>query len=360
MQERHTQRETRLWQERLRPQQRFGWLLGGGLVSWILMVLVGTALPTDWVTTLSQLWLMTTLALGWSILAGYGGTLNFSTTTFFGIGAYTSGLLAVRAGLSPWMTVPLSGLAALGVGLLLGWMGLRLQGPFFALFTLLSTFLGEWLATNLPLTGGATGLTLPLLPYDTWTLAQVFADGAFALLIGAVLFVRWIEQHRFGWVLVALGEDEEAVELLGLPSRRYKLVAFLLGALISGVVGGITAWQMSFIEPQGIFSVQTTLTVICICLVGGLGRWQGPLLGAPLVVLLSQLLRIGLAQGSALGAWLPAEGEQVLFGLVLLLVALCAPQGILGWWDTFRQRQARASSEPPQIEEDRREPSSHY
>lgn len=295
-----------------------------------LLVLLGFLVTVDWLTTFASIFMFVVLAEGWNILGGYGGYLNFGMVAFFGVGVYTAGVFSSQYKVSPLLAIPLSGVAAVIFAIIVGVPALRLRGPYFAILTLIISFLTEVLANNLNITGGASGIYLTPPPFDPISNAQIFYYSFLALMVLTVLMVFFIEHAKFGYALVAIREDEDPAAILGVRTTQVKLAALLLGVFVAGIAGGIYAYQLAYIEPQGTFSLDTSIDVVLMSLVGGIGTWQGPLIGVPLMLLVAQVLRIGIIQFAFSGASLPPEFDRVIFGLILVLVALFAPYGIMG------------------------------
>ncbi|MBE3566132.1 MAG: branched-chain amino acid ABC transporter permease [Thermogemmatispora sp.] len=295
-----------------------------------LLAVLGVLIPLDWVTTLSAVFMYILLAEGWNILGGYAGYLNFGMVTFFGVGAYTAGVLCTQYNVHPLLTIPLAGIMATVVALLVGVPALRLRGVYFAILTLIISFLTQVLVTNLDITGGASGIYMPSLPFDPFTNEQIFYYAFLGLMLLAVLLAFIIEHSRFGYALVAIREDEDPAEILGVRTTWLKTQALLLGAFLAGVAGAIYAFHTSYIEPQGTFSLDISIDVVLMSLVGGLGTWQGPVIGVPLMLVTAQVLRILAGELPFFGSTIPPEFDRVVFGIILILVALLAPYGVMG------------------------------
>jgi branched-chain amino acid transport system permease protein len=314
------------------------WRLLGVVVGVILLFLLGVLVPLDWVTTLSNVFMFVLLAQAWNILGGYTGYINFGMVTFFGIGAYATGILSSQYGISPFFAIPLSGLVAALFGMIVGIPCLRLRGPYFAILTLIIGFLTQVLVTNLSITGAASGLYLKVLPFDSFTNEQIFYYVFLVLMLLAVLLVFLIQHSKFGYALVAIREDEDPAEILGVRTTWLKSQALIIGVFIAGIAGGIYAFHTSYIEPQGTFNLDISIDVVLMTLVGGIGTWQGPLIGVPLMLLVAQVLRVGITQISLFGSNVPLEFDRVIYGLILVVVALLAPQGVMGLFRKVRGR----------------------
>jgi branched-chain amino acid transport system permease protein len=279
------------------------------------------------------------LAQAWNILGGYAGYINFGLAAFYGVGAYSSAILASKFGFSGLVTVPLAGVITVIFALIIGVPSLRLRGPYFAILTLIIGFLTQALVFNLGfLTSGANGIFLKPLPFDSRSTEQIFFFVFLTLMVLTVITVYFIQHSKFGYALIAIREDEDPAEVLGVRTTDLKIRALLIGAFIAGVAGGIQAFRLSYIEPQGIFALEISIDVVLMTLVGGLGTWQGPLIGVPLVQLTAQLLRTGVTQLSIFGPTIPNEFNRVVFGIILVLIALYARDGVMGIFRKVRGR----------------------
>ncbi|MCS7171839.1 MAG: branched-chain amino acid ABC transporter permease [Armatimonadetes bacterium] len=289
-------------------------------------------------STLTNVFLFLLLTQAWNFLGGYAGYLNLAMAVFFGVGAYTTGILAYRWGWSPLLTFPLGGLMAVLWAAAVGVPSLRVRGPYFAVLTMILGFLAQVLAYNVPWTRGAMGIYVSPLPWDRRVVEQFFYFTYLGLALLVTGIAARIQSSRFGAALVAVREDEVAAGVLGVRTTWVKVAALLLGAFWAGVAGGLYTQRIGYIEPTGVFSLDISVDVVLMAMVGGAGTWQGPLLGVPLVMLVAELLRVGVVHLGLFGARIPAEFNRAVFGAALVLIALYAPQGLMGLVRPFRGR----------------------
>jgi branched-chain amino acid transport system permease protein len=268
------------------------------------------------------------LAGAWNLLGGYVGYINFGTAMFTGLGAYTTAILATNTHVQPLLLFPAAVVVACAGALLIGVPGFRLRGDYFAVATFVLTLALQQLANVLPVTGGAGGLLIesPFGSLDQSVRIHCLLFLAVAVLAtGACWFV---ERARWMSAMVAVREDEDAAAVLGIPTLRIKVVAFVAGAAIAGLVGCLYASELMYIEPIGTFDFHLSLAVVVAAVVGGKGTWYGPALGAVLTQMVLQQLLVNVD-----GTW-----SQFIFGAVLLVAILIAPRGIAGLFTTRRGR----------------------
>lgn len=285
------------------------------------------------INALATVFMYAIMSQAWNILGGYGGYLNFGMVTFFGIGAYTTAMLFHFFHLSPFLTAPIAGLTAAIAGFIIGLPTLRLRGSYFAIVTMIISFAVQILVLDLPITQGALGIYLEPLSLTPLGLERLFYFLFLALAVLVTLLVYAIEHSNFGWALVAIREDEDAAEIVGVRTTEMKWIANVLGSCIVGIVGGLYAQRIMYLEPIGTFAFDISLNVVLMAVIGGPGTWQGPLFGAPIVLLVADMLRVVVT----------SEVNRAIFSLVVILVALFVPGGIMGLARKIRKQRARKS-----------------
>lgn len=258
------------------------------------------------------------LAIAWDVLAGYTGYVNFGHGAFFGIGAYATAILMVRAGWPFALAAPIGGLAAGVAAFISGFPTLRLKGAYFAIATWALSRAIQQLALVLNITGGPDGMRLPgiLNPVFFYYLMLIFVG----LLFGFLWFL--VEHAPFGLKLKAVREDEQGAMALGLNPPRIKIQAFVLSAVPTGILGGIYAYWITFIDPASVLGDLVTDQAVVMAVFGGLGTLVGPAIGAVLVFLFKTLF------------WAYLSDYQVLYliilGGVIALSVVFLPDGLWG------------------------------
>jgi branched-chain amino acid transport system permease protein len=268
---------------------------------------------------LINLFMMAILAESWNLIGGFTGYASFGNAAFFGIGAYTTGVLLTRAAIPFAVALPAGGILAMLFGVAVGMPVLRLKGQYFAIATL---GIGETMREvvyNMEITGAGTGLVMPILRTPL-----TFFYVMLAILAAATLVNWWVSESRFGYGLIAIREDEDAAAAMGINTPYYKTIAFALSAAFAGLAGGVYAYWITFIDPNAVFRMTTTIQMIIMAVFGGSGTVLGPLLGALVLSSVSELLATQLA---TLG--------ELFYGLIIILVVLFMPKGLS---DLIRQR----------------------
>jgi branched-chain amino acid transport system permease protein len=263
------------------------------------------------------------LAITWDLMCGYTGYLNFGHGVFFGVGAYTAALLMIKGGWSFGPAAALGGLAAGLVALVIGWPTLRLRGAYFAIGTWAMNRAVLQLALVLDITGGADGLRLPPFldpPFFAYVMLSV---------VGGTFLVLWLllEQAPFGLKLKAIREDESGSLAIGLNPAMLKLQAFVLSAVPVGLIGGVYAYWITFIDPLSTLGDLVTDQAVVMAIFGGLGTLIGPVIGAVIFFAFKTYF------------WAYLSDYQVLY-IIILGLAIAATVFFLpdGFWGTVTRR----------------------
>ncbi len=295
-------------------------ILAGLSVIYLLLVFIVPDQYYQLMLTLVAIWAV--MGISWNILSGYSGLVSFGHAAFFGLGAYTVALSLLHYGLTPWIGIPLAGIVGAVAGVLVGLPTFRLRGHYFALamlaYPLALLYVFEWL--------GYQEVALPMHRENPAGFMQ-FSDGriysviALALLIVAILISRRIETTRFGMALLAIKQNELAAEAAGIETRKWKLKAIAISGAIAGAIGGFYAVILIVVTPASVFSMLTSAQALIMALFGGIGTVWGPVIGAAVLIPLSETLH------AELGNVLPGI-QGVVFGVAIVLVILLAPEGI--------------------------------
>ncbi|BAW05896.1 branched-chain amino acid ABC transporter permease [Nocardia seriolae] len=374
------------WKQDFGPEKARGRGVGDGIRKWwgglsrpaqwavgVPAVIVLAALPlfkiplldtpgTSFGGVMAQFAMYALIAIGLNVVVGQAGLLDLGYVGFYAVGAYSVGLLTSPN--SPWSQtdggwlnpkwawlacVPIAILATAISGLILGTPTLRLRGDYLAIVTLGFGEIVRLLADNLPeITNGSLGLSRIQYPHlgesdthpggyfssgnlgdrDTWNLLDRASSGTWWYWLGIVLvvivlmFVGNLERSRVGRAWVAIREDEDAAEIMGVPTFKFKLWAFMIGAGIGGLSGALYAGQVQYVNPQG-FNVINSMLFLCAVVLGGQGNKLGVIVGAFLIVYLPNRFMGVDVGGQSLGDY-----KYLFFGLTLVVVMIFRPQGL--------------------------------
>ncbi|HEX7473406.1 MAG TPA: branched-chain amino acid ABC transporter permease [Candidatus Limnocylindrales bacterium] len=275
------------------------------------------------------------MSVGWDIMGGYAGYVSLGHVGFFGLGSYVAGLLVVHFGIPVFVSAPFVGLLAAVVGAGLGWISLRARGTSFVIVTLTFTYVVQLLALNLrSVTGGSSGLYLPLLNLPSDIVILPFYYSMLALLVVAILVSIAIRRSKFGLGLIAIREEEGKADGSGVNTSLYKILAFAISVSFAGVAGALHAQYLNYVDPDLAFELIITLNLIIMSLVGSRGTVWGPVLGAFILQPLSQYL-IYLTPSQIAG-----QVHLIALGVILVLVVMFMPDGIITTFDTWRHRRS--------------------
>jgi len=255
------------------------------------------------------------LGMSWNLLGGYTGQISFGHAAFFGTGAYTSTILLLRFGISPWLGMLVGAVLALWLSLPLGWLTFRLRGPYFALSTLAFAEIVRVIVYNWDkLTGGGDGLNILT---DLGGIVRFYYI-ILALVVAGFVVMRACVRSRWGYFLNAIREDEDAVEALGVPATRMKVMALAISAFFVALGGSFFASYQLYINPDLVYESQISIQMIVVTIVGGIGTLEGPAVGALIIVPLSEYFRS-----------LSPVANPLIYGLFIVVFMLFLPEGIV-------------------------------
>jgi branched-chain amino acid transport system permease protein len=301
----------------------------------LCVALVIVPLPQNLQDVVILTYLWAGLALAWNIAGGYAGLISFGHAAFFGIGAYTSTILALQAEITPWIGLWVGGLLAAIGGTLLALICARLRGPFFILSTLAAAEVVRIAALNwASLTGGPEGLMILPVP-SVANMVFVSKHSYAVLMLGYLVIVylaaKFIEGSRYGYRLFAVRDDEDAASASGINPLLMRASAMCISAFISGIGGSLFAQYFLYLDPTHVISPELSFQFALLPALGGLGSAIGPVLGSFAITPLSELLRSYLG-GAAHGLHL------AIYGGVVILVMLYFPSGIAGMLERLSGR----------------------
>lgn len=264
------------------------------------------------------------MASAWNIIGGYTGYASFGNVVFFGIGAYLTAIVMEKGG---WY-FGFAYLAAGGGGalfaVLIGLPVLRLRGHYFAIATLGVAEAMKALVQNLSITEGNSGIFLPAINLSLKGQYLFFFYMMLGTLVLTLLITYWVLHSKLGYSMVAIRENEDAANSVGINTTISKTAAFALSGLLTGFAGSIYAYQQAFLKPGPAFSVETTVKMIVMAVLGGAGSLFGPVIGAVSIQVIEQTLSNYFLVAATL-----------FFGIVVILAIIFTPKGLM---DMFVQR----------------------
>ena len=284
---------------------------------------------------------------GWNLISGYAGQVLFGAAAFFGVGAYTAGLLAHKLEISAWWGLPLAGLITFAMAVPFGWICFRLRGPYFALATLALNEIFRHIATIWEsFTEGMVGI----LVMQSFVSKVPYYYIALAIAVGSVLAIEIVVRSRWGYYFVSIREDQDAAESMGISTLKYKSVALCMASCMIGLTGALYTNYMGFIDPRVVFSLHdVSIMAILVGIVGGVGTVYGPAVGAFIMVAVQEIFRSGafglLAKLSTATGWpfmatitkYISEAHVLSFGLLVIFVILFLPNGVVGDWPVLKK-----------------------
>jgi branched-chain amino acid transport system permease protein len=269
----------------------------------------------------------TVLGAAWNVLGGFAGQVSFGHSAFLGVGAYTTMILYLDLGISPWYGIVLGGVAAAITALPIGLICFRLRGPYFALSTLAVAEIIRLVALNLKsLTNGPVGLLITTLPPVSlagkaidWESKTPFYYIIAVVAVGALVATWLLSRSRLGAYLLAIREDIDSAEAIGINTVLARVSALALSAFMAGAGGGFYAMYLRYVDPDAVFCIPLSVEMVFIAVVGGLNTVVGPFIGAVFLVSLGETFRSHFL-----------TGHLIFYGLFMMVAIRYMPEGIWG------------------------------
>jgi branched-chain amino acid transport system permease protein len=269
--------------------------------------------------------LVATLAQAWNIIGGFSGYPSFGNSVFYGLGTYGTAIAMAQFHWSFGSGLVFGAVLGVACALIFGLPILRLRGPYFAIATLGFAAVMSAIIATIEIAGKNIGLILPLFRGD-----KLFYELSLILLVAATGTVAWIARSRFGAGLVAIREDEDAAQVMGINTTMYKVAALTVAAFFSALAGGIHAYWITFIDPSSAFDPSLNVRMVIMTLFGGPGTVLGPVLGA---LVLSGVSEVLASQATAVAS--------LFYGFVIVAAVVFMPKGLLDLVQGFRESRWR-------------------
>jgi branched-chain amino acid transport system permease protein len=311
-----------------------------------LLILAAALLPSlldprgYWIRVLTFTLLFAAMAQAWNIVGGLANQTSLGHAAFFGIGAYTSTVLLLKFGISPWLGMLAGGALGGVAALVIAVPTMRLQGHYFALATLafgevMRVIANVWTS----LTGGPGGLSVPFVPPNfaaySFKLLRPHAYIALVALIVVTLIFERIRRGAMGYRLRAIKQNAPAAEVIGIDTTKVKLQAAVISGVLTAMLGTLYAQIAVFFDPDTVFGIASiSIRIALIAIIGGVGTAAGPILGAFFIIPLEEIMN----------AWLSSRAaglSQLVFGIILIGVILWRPRGFITVIDALRARLSR-------------------
>ncbi len=276
------------------------------------------------------------IGVAWNLMGGYAKQLSLGHAAYFGLGAYTSTIMQIDFGISPWIGMVAGGVVAAIASLPIGWLCFRLRGPYFTIATIATAQALMLIFLKFrDFAWGAEGTTIPnlgsspsMLQFETKASYYYVVLGLLAL---ALFVTHKIERSWMGYYLVAIGEDEDAAEAVGVNAPRIKRDIYMISAFLTALAGTFYTQYIYFIDPATAFSFNISIEAALVSIVGGIGTLWGPVIGTVLLETTSALLQSWL--GSSTGGI-----QLTVYALILMAIILWRPTGLMGFVNEILQR----------------------
>lgn len=274
------------------------------------------------------------MAIGWNIVGGYAGQVSLGNTIFFGVGAYSSSIMLKNLLISPWAGMLVGIILSILLAVVVGYPCFRLKGHYFAIATIAVAEIISVIIINTDQLGAAVGLTLPILPSSLVNMQFASKTPYYYVILAflaiSMLTVYWIERSRLGYYFRAIREDQDGARALGINPTRYKLIAFILSAVFASMAGTFYAQYVLFIDPPSTVLLNISITMCLMAVLGGVGTLWGPLIGATVLIAISEGTRITMGgSGSAV--------DLLIYGFLVMAVAVYQPNGLMGLIGSLRR-----------------------
>ncbi len=284
------------------------------------------------IDTIITVLLFAYLGNAWNIVGGLAGQASLGQSAYYGIGAYTSTILLIKFGISPWIGIFIGAIIASFAAIVLGYPSLRMKGPYFVFFTIgfaesLRTLFLTWDWIE-----GSRGI---IIPYEAGLYNMMFVDKKsyyYTILIFLIIgmsITYFIQNSKMGRYCIAIREDDIMAQAIGVNTALYKTYVFAISAAMIAIGGTFYAQYVLYIHPNDIMSLNNSVIFMLVAVAGGMGRLFGPLIGALLIMPLWEYFRATFG-GRYVGLGI------VFAGLAILIIGTWAPNGVLGIWDSIK------------------------
>jgi branched-chain amino acid transport system permease protein len=290
------------------------------------------------------------LGMGWNVIGGWAGQFDFGPQVFFGVGAYTAALLYVKLGVDTWLGLLAAIVVAAVICAVLTYPLTRLRGHYFAIATVAIWMIAQPIGATWEFIGGSQGLFIPVkahggvvrsalsMQFSGPTKALGYYYSALLLFVVTLVLMRLVERSKLGFYFRAIRDDQEAAEGIGIDSRLYKVIARSITAAVFAAGGVLYAFWALSVFPDQVLELNWATLPIMATVVGGIGRLWGPVLGAIILIPISQIMSTTLGTGPLAGRGI----DLIVYGLIIVVIAAFRPTGLLSlpWGRWLRRRRS--------------------
>jgi len=285
-----------------------------------------------------MIFMYATMGLAWNMIGGYAGQISLGHCIFFGTGAYTSTLMLMKLGITPWIGMITGAGVAVIIAFIIGYPCFKLAGHYFAIATIAIAEIALVWMLNWDWAGAAVGLTLPILPeslrnFEFHSTKVPYYYIIFGIFLSAIAVTYWIDRSKFGYYFKAIKGDLEGARSLGINISRYKFYALALSAVFTSICGSFYAQYVLFIDPDSVFVMPISILVCLIATLGGVGTIWGPVIGAFILIPISEFTRIYLGGGGK-------GTDLIIYGLLIMIISIYQPFGVIGLVKRFQKKES--------------------
>ena len=276
------------------------------------------------------------MGVAWNIMGGYAGMFSFGQVAFFGIGAYTSSFLLITYHVNPWLGLIVGGVIAALVGAAIGYPCSNLRGHYFAIASIAFAEIVRTHFNNWKLIGAAEGMTLPMLEesfenfmFHSSKLPYYYIILAF--LIIALIVCRFVATSKMGYYFRAIKESHDVAKVLGIHVVWYRLIAIMISAFLTAMTGTFYAQYVLYLDPESVMILPISVQIVLISMLGGAGSVMGPVIGAAILIPVSEITRVMLGhKGTGI--------DMIIYGALITLISVYQPKGVWGLFSQIGKR----------------------
>lgn len=310
-----------------------------GVVVLVLLLFPFTSPSKFAIHLMMMIFMHAVMAQSWNVLAGFSGQISLGHAIFFGIGAYASAYFYVKFQITPWIGI-LIGIGISGlIAMLIGIPILRLKGHYFAIATLLIGISFQVVFQRWPEVGSSSGLWIPINRESPWSSMQFHKSKvayyyiSLIFFIGSFFLVWLLNRSKLGYRLRAIRDQSDAASSLGIHVSKYKIIAFIISAMIMAPMGSVYAQYVLIVDPNNAFNVDISILVLLISVMGGVGNIWGPIIGSAILIPISEFSRIYFGgTGHSI--------DLIVYGVLIIIICIFRPAGIVSLIPrSFRERE---------------------